>query len=58
MKMREHYQGAIDSAKTELAHGGDKRLKKIAKKVIEAGTKEIAILDEWMATHSEGTKEK
>ena len=58
MRMREHYQGAIDSAKTELAHGQDKQLKKMAEKIIEAQTKEIAILDAWMSRNSEVAKEK
>ncbi len=58
MRMRDHSQGAIEAAKTELAHGDDKQLKKLARKVIEAQTKEIALLDAWMASHPEAAKDK
>jgi uncharacterized protein (DUF305 family) len=44
-----HHQGAIDMAKAELAHGDDAWAKGMAQKVIDAQTKEIADMLDWLA---------
>jgi uncharacterized protein (DUF305 family) len=48
MMMRTHHQGAIDMAKIELKSGKDPELRKMAQKMINDQTKEIAKLDKWM----------
>lgn len=48
MMMVGHHQGAIDMAKAELASGKDAEMRKMAKKVIAAQTKEIAQLEAWL----------
>ena len=47
-----HHQGAIDMAKAELAHGDDPWAKQMAQKVIDAQTKEIADMIDWLKTQS------
>ena len=56
MMMRSHHQGAIDMAKIELANGKDQQIKKMAQKMIADQTKEITMLDKWMAQHMDMTK--
>lgn len=48
-----HHQGAIDMAKAELAHGKNAWTKKMAQKVIDAQTKEIAEMKDWLAKHKQ-----
>lgn len=43
-----HHQGAIDMANVELQHGDDAWAKEMAKKVIDAQTKEIAEMTTWL----------
>jgi uncharacterized protein (DUF305 family) len=43
-----HHQGAIDMAKAELAHGDDPWVKQMAQSVIDAQTKEIAEMLDWL----------
>lgn len=47
-----HHQGAIDMAKAELEHGTDPWAKAMAQKVIDAQTKEIADMLNWLKTQS------
>ena len=47
-----HHQGAIDMAKAELAYGNDAWAKSTAQKVIDAQTKEMAEMLEWLKKQS------
>ena len=47
--MLPHHQGAIDMAKAELQYGDDPWAKQLAQAVIEAQTKEIAQMKDWLA---------
>ncbi|MDE2598433.1 MAG: DUF305 domain-containing protein [Rhodocyclaceae bacterium] len=49
--MRSHHQSGIDMAKAELANGKDAEAKKMARKIIDAQTKEIAGFDKWLKNH-------
>ena len=44
-----HHQGAIDMAKAELGHGDDAWAKQMAQKVIDAQTKEMADMLDWLS---------
>lgn len=46
--MRIHHQGAIDMAQAELATGKDPQMRKLAKEIIAAQKKEIALIDRWL----------
>jgi uncharacterized protein (DUF305 family) len=46
--MLPHHQGAIDMAKAELQYGDDPWAKELARGVIDAQTKEIAAMKEWL----------
>lgn len=46
-----HHQGAIDMAKFELAHGKDPVMLKLARAVVAAQDKEIALMKAWQAKH-------
>ena len=48
MMMRIHHQGAIDMAQAELATGKDPQMRKLAKEIIAAQKKEIALIDRWL----------
>ena len=43
-----HHQAAVDMAKTVLAFGKDRDVKKVAEDVIEAQEKEIAKMRDWL----------
>lgn len=47
--MRIHHQGAIDMAESELRDGKDPKMLKMAKDIISAQKKEIAVLDAFLA---------
>ncbi|MBB6558722.1 uncharacterized protein (DUF305 family) [Acidovorax soli] len=47
--MRIHHQGAIDMAQSQLRDGKDPQLLKMAKEIISAQKKEIAVLDAFLA---------
>lgn len=53
-KMRKHHQMAIDMSQAELKNGKDPKMLQMAKDVIAAQKKEIAVLDQWMAAHHKG----
>ena len=46
--MRIHHQGAIDMAEAQLATGKDPEMRKLAKEIISAQKKEIAVIDRWL----------
>lgn len=48
---RSHHVDGVEMAKAELANGKDPVMKKMAQKIIDAQTKEIAAFDRWLATH-------
>ncbi|WP_313315515.1 DUF305 domain-containing protein [Pulveribacter sp.] len=47
--MRIHHQGAIDMAQGQLRDGKDPQMLKMAKEIIAAQKKEIAVLDAFLA---------
>lgn len=46
-----HHQGAIDMARVQLDHGKDPDLRKMARKVIDDQSREIAELKSWLDRH-------
>ena len=48
-----HHQGAIDMAKAELQYGDDPWVKEMAQKVIDAQTKEIADMKDWLGKQAQ-----
>jgi hypothetical protein len=46
-----HHQGAIDMARSELEHGKDPELRRLAEKIIADQEREIAELKDWLARH-------
>ena len=44
-----HHQGAIDMAKVVLEHGKDKKVRKLARDIIKAQEREIAMMKSWLA---------
>ena len=49
MMMRMHHQGAIDMAEVELRDGKNPQMRKMAKDVVAALTKENAMIDKFLA---------
>ena len=49
--MIQHHQGAIDMARVELRYGHDRTLKRLARRIIKAQTREIAFMRRWQAHH-------
>ena len=47
-----HHQGAIDMAEAELKYGKDESRKALARQIIEAQTREIAEMKEWLAKNA------
>lgn len=47
-----HHQGAIDMAEAELKYGKDESRKALARQIIEAQTKEIAEMKDWLAKNA------
>jgi len=47
--MLPHHQGAIDMAKAELQYGDDPWAKQLAQAIIDAQTKEIGEMKDWLA---------
>ncbi|MBX9850050.1 MAG: DUF305 domain-containing protein [Rhodocyclaceae bacterium] len=50
MMMRVHHQGAITMAEAQLKDGKDPQMKKMAKNIIAAQKKEIAVFDKFLAS--------
>ena len=51
MMMRVHHQGAIDMAQAELRSGKEPKMRKMAKEIVAAQKKEIAEIDQFLASH-------
>jgi uncharacterized protein (DUF305 family) len=49
--MMPHHQGAIDMARTELRYGKDPTMRRLARDVVAAQEKEIALMRRWLETH-------
>ena len=49
MMMREHHQSAITMAEAELQNGKDPQMRVMAKDIIYAQKKEIAVFDKFLA---------
>ena len=49
MMMKLHHQQGVDMAEMELKHGKSPAMKKMAKQIISAQKKEIAMFDQWLA---------
>ena len=49
MMMKMHHQQAVDMAQMELKDGKSPEMKKMAKQIISAQKKEIAMFDKWLA---------
>ena len=49
MMMKMHHQQAVDMAQMELEGGKSPAMKKMAKQIIAAQKKEIAMFDKWLA---------
>ena len=54
--MRVHHQGAIDMAQPELRNGQQPEMRKLAKNIIAAQKKEIALIDKFLAKQGDGLK--
>ncbi|WP_292945697.1 DUF305 domain-containing protein [Mucilaginibacter sp. 44-25] len=54
--LRVHHQGAIDMAKIEVQQGKDPEMKKMAQKIVDLQTKEVAQLDQLIPTLQSVTK--
>lgn len=54
-QMRKHHQMAVDMSEAELKNGKNPQLLQIARDIISAQKKEIAIFDQWMKAHKETT---
>lgn len=49
--MRKHHQKAIDMAQAELKNGKNPQMLQMAKDIIAAQEKEIAVLDRWLEAY-------
>lgn len=47
---RSHHVDGVEMAKAEVANGNDPAMKKMAQKIIDEQTKEIAEFDRWLST--------
>ena len=52
-----HHQGAIDMARVVLKYGKDPKIKKLARRIIAAQEKEIALMNGWLSS-GDGKKTK
>lgn len=51
MMMKMHHEQALDMAQMELDHGKSAEMKSMARKIIAAQKKEIALFEQWMKKH-------
>ncbi len=50
-RMLPQHQGAVDVAKVELKYGTDPQLRKLATRIVESQTADIAFMQAWAAKH-------
>jgi len=53
--MRMHHKKAIDMAQAELKKGKNLQMLQMAKDIIAAQEKEVAVLDQWLKAHKKTT---
>ena len=53
VNLRIHHQLAVDMSQAQLKNGKSLKLRSLAQQIITAHNREIAILDRWMAAHSQ-----
>jgi uncharacterized protein (DUF305 family) len=56
--MLPHHQGAIDMAKTELMHGKDSQMRRLAQEIITDQQSEIALMQLWLKQHKSSSQAK
>jgi len=55
--MRTHHQKAVDMSEAELKSGKNPQMLQMAKDIIAAQKKEIAVFDQWLEAHKKATTE-
>jgi len=56
--MRMHHQLAIEMSQAQIRNGKNPRLRTLANKIIAEHRREIAILDQWMASHTRSSPQR
>ena len=54
--MLPHHQAAVDMARTELLHGSDPQMRRLAQEIIADQESEIQLMQLWLKTHTAGKK--
>ena len=55
--MLPHHQAAIDMAKTQLIHGSDPQMRRLAQEIIADQQSEIELMQLWLDQHEPKTSE-
>ena len=55
--MLPHHQAAIDMAKTQLLHGSDPQMRRLAQEIIADQQSEIELMQLWLDQHESKTRE-
>src|SRR5262245_11134761 len=55
--MLPHHQAAIDMAKTQLLHGKDPQMRRLAQEIITDQQSEIELMQRWLKAHESQSKE-
>jgi uncharacterized protein (DUF305 family) len=56
--MLPHHQGAIDMAKTELLHGEDPQMRRLAQEIVTDQQSEIVLMQLWLKQRKAVTSKK
>ena len=56
--MLPHHQAAIDMAKTQLLHGKDPQMRRLAQEIITDQQSEIVLMQLWLKQHDAVTSKK
>jgi uncharacterized protein (DUF305 family) len=54
--MLPHHQAAIDMAKSQLMHGADPQMRRLAQEIITDQQSEIELMQLWLKRHSSGSQ--